>query len=208
MLTSQINFVRIKSMKGIPIKSTEDKNVSGGFPIVAIGASAGGIESFTDVLKHLPENTGMAYVYIQHMNPEHESHLTEVFSRVTKMNVLEAKDKVKIKPDHIYIIPPNREMKIEDGMLLLFFRPVKPLNHSPINHFFISLAENYKEKAVHWLQELAAESNSITENFMQLSVINKSAYDSQALLELKQEYCDAKRCLQCAVGNALLKGCL
>ena len=68
--------------------------------------------------------------------------------------------------------------------------------------------EAYTEKAVHWLQELAAEKNTVTDNFVQLSVINKSAYDSQALLELKNEYCDQKRCLQCAVGNALLKTCL
>jgi len=68
--------------------------------------------------------------------------------------------------------------------------------------------EAYKEKAVHWLQELTAERNTVTDNFVQLSVINKSAYDSQALLELKHEYCDQKRCLQCAVGNALLKTCV
>lgn len=68
--------------------------------------------------------------------------------------------------------------------------------------------ESYKEKAIQWLQELAAETNTVTGNFVQLSVINKSAYDSQALLELKHEYCDGKRCLQCAVGNGLLKTCL
>lgn len=68
--------------------------------------------------------------------------------------------------------------------------------------------EAYKEKAVRWLQELAAERNAVTDNFVQLSIVNKSAYDSQALLELKHEYCDSRRCLQCAVGNALLKACL
>src|SRR4051794_3279304 len=105
-------------MKGIPIKSGDDKK-PGSFPVVAIGASAGGIESFTELLKHLPENTGMAYVYIQHMNPDHESKLTEILARATKMNVLEAKEKLKLKPDHIYIIPPNRELKIQDGALVL-----------------------------------------------------------------------------------------
>jgi hypothetical protein len=68
--------------------------------------------------------------------------------------------------------------------------------------------EAYKEKALHWLQQVASESNAVTDNFVQLSVVNGSAYDSQALLELKQEYCDSKRCLQCAVGNALLKACV
>lgn len=65
--------------------------------------------------------------------------------------------------------------------------------------------EGYKEKAVHWLQALAAESNSVTDNFVKHAVLNKTAYDSQALLELKQAYCDGRRCLQCAVGTALLK---
>lgn len=68
--------------------------------------------------------------------------------------------------------------------------------------------EVYKEKAMQWLQTLTAESNTITDTFVRLSVHNKTAYDSQALLELKQEYCDARRCLQCAVGNGLLKACL
>lgn len=67
--------------------------------------------------------------------------------------------------------------------------------------------EPHKEKAVHWLQQLAAERNSITDGFVQLAVPHKSAYDSQALLELKAEYCSGKRCLQCSVGNALLKAC-
>jgi hypothetical protein len=66
--------------------------------------------------------------------------------------------------------------------------------------------EAYKEKAVHWLQETAAESNTIIKGFETLSVHSKSAFDSQALLELKHGYCDVKRCLDCAVGNALLKG--
>jgi two-component system CheB/CheR fusion protein len=134
-------------MKGIPVKSIENKKVNG-FPIVAIGASAGGIESFNELMKYLPETTGMAYVFIQHTNPDHESKLTEVLTRSTKINVVEARDKTKVKPDTIYVIPPNREMRIEDSTLLLSVRPAKPVNHSPINHFFISLANDYKEKAI------------------------------------------------------------
>ena len=68
--------------------------------------------------------------------------------------------------------------------------------------------EAHKEKALRWLQELDAEKNTVTDNFVKLSVANGSAYDSQALLELKHLYCDERRCLQCAVGNALLKACL
>ena len=68
--------------------------------------------------------------------------------------------------------------------------------------------EAFKERAVAWLEQTAAENNSVTANFVQLSVSNKSAYDSQALLELKQVYCNEKRCLQCAIGNAILKACI
>ncbi|HWI92992.1 MAG TPA: CheR family methyltransferase [Flavisolibacter sp.] len=134
-------------MKGVPIKNADDKR-TGGFPIVAIGASAGGIESFTDLFQHIPEATGMAYVFIQHTSPDHNSKLIEVLGRTTRIPVLEAKDKLKVKPDTIYVIPPNREIKVEDGILVLSVSPSRPLNHSPINHFFISLSEHYKEKAI------------------------------------------------------------
>lgn len=63
----------------------------------------------------------------------------------------------------------------------------------------------YKEKALGWLEEISAESNAITKGFKQLGIENKSAFDSQALIELKNEYCTKKRCLDCAVGNVILK---
>ena len=63
----------------------------------------------------------------------------------------------------------------------------------------------YKDKALKWLEETSAESNSITKGFQQLSIENKTAFDSQALVELKNEYCNKKRCLDCAIGNAILK---
>jgi len=66
--------------------------------------------------------------------------------------------------------------------------------------------EGYKQKALSWLEETPAENNSITKGFLQLGIENKNAFDSQALLELKKEYCDRKRCLDCSVGNSILKG--
>lgn len=65
--------------------------------------------------------------------------------------------------------------------------------------------EKYKQKAVRWLEEISAENNSITKRFMQLNIENRNAFDSQALIELRNEYCDRKRCLECSVGNAILK---
>ena len=64
----------------------------------------------------------------------------------------------------------------------------------------------YKEKALRWLEETAAEKNAITKGFQQLKIENKNAFDRQALIELKNEYCSKKRCLECGVGNAILKG--
>ena len=65
--------------------------------------------------------------------------------------------------------------------------------------------EKYKQKALRWLEETPPEYNSITKGFQQLNIGNKNAFDSQALIELKNEYCDKKRCLECSVGNAILK---
>jgi two-component system CheB/CheR fusion protein len=134
-------------MKGIEVQKATEKKAKD-FPVVAIGASAGGIEAITELLKHLPENIGMAYVYIQHMDPDHESMLPSILGRVTKMPVQEAKEAVLIKPDHLYILPPNRDMELLDGTLKLNLRPTRPQRHLPINQFFTSLAENYKEKAI------------------------------------------------------------
>ena len=132
-------------MKGIPVHNTEiKKNIQ--FPVVAIGASAGGLEAMTDLLKNLPSQTGMSFIYIQHLDPDHESMLTHILGRATKMPVQEATEKMKIKPDHLYIIPPNREMTLENGVLSLTLRPARPQGHMPINHFFSSLAESYQEK--------------------------------------------------------------
>src|SRR5215208_7091728 len=134
-------------MKGIAVNhNTEIKKKL--FPIVAIGASAGGLEAFSELLKNLPEKTGMSYVYIQHLSPDHESKLDEILTRFTRMPVEEARENMRIRPDHLYIIPPNREMTLADGTLKLTLRPSRPEAHLPINYFFMSLAEHYKEIAI------------------------------------------------------------
>src|SRR6266446_9082749 len=77
------------------------------FPIVGIGASAGGLEAFTKLLKHLPADTGMGFVLVQHLDPVHESALTQLLTRATSMPVREITHNLRVKPDHVYIIPPN-----------------------------------------------------------------------------------------------------
>lgn len=119
-----------------------------GFPIVAIGASAGGLEAISELLKNLTPGTGMAYVYIQHLDPTHKSLLSTILTRTTDMKVVEAKHLQKIEPDQLYIIPPNKEMHILDGVLTLKQRKPKPDVHMPIDQFFVSLAEKLNEKAI------------------------------------------------------------
>lgn len=133
-------------MKKNPEKNTNEKDNR--FPVVAIGASAGGIGAMNELLGSLPADTGMCFIYIQHLDPDHESKLSEIFTRSTKMPVREVTDKMLIEPEHVYIIPPNKDLTIENGSLQLSTRPKRPERHLPINSFFSSLAENYKEKAI------------------------------------------------------------
>src|SRR4051812_47041643 len=82
------------------------------FPIVGIGASAGGLEAVTQLLKALPADTGMAFVLVQHLDPTHESALSSLLSRVTEMPVTEARNNVPLEPNRLYVIPPNKGMMV------------------------------------------------------------------------------------------------
>ncbi|MES2893244.1 MAG: chemotaxis protein CheB [Bacteroidota bacterium] len=117
------------------------------FPIVGIGASAGGLSAFKRFLEAIPEDSGMAYVLVQHLDPTHESMLPELLSRSTRIPVLEITDQIKIFPDTIYIIPENKMLTANDGALQLTPRDVSKLN-LPIDLFFRSLADVHKTYAV------------------------------------------------------------
>jgi len=118
------------------------------FPIVGIGASAGGLEAFEQFFGHLPEKSGMAYVVIQHLDPTKKGILPELLQRVTKMNVFQVKDRMTVKPDCLYVIPPNKSMSILNGVLHLF-DPIEERGlRLPINFFLSSLAEDQKENAI------------------------------------------------------------
>ena len=118
------------------------------FPIVGIGASAGGLEAFTSLLKHLPNDTGMAFVLVQHLDPTHASALTEILSRATAMPVTEVRDGMRIEPNHVYVIPPNTNMAILHHTLSLMPRTEKQGLHLPIDYFLRSLAEDRRGRAV------------------------------------------------------------
>jgi len=118
------------------------------FPIVAIGASAGGLEAFSTLLANLPETTGMAYVFLQHLDPSHHSALEEILSRTTKIPVTQVAEGTEVQRKHIYVIPPNSDMIIKDGALRLSPRSLTQGQHRPIDSFFISLAEDVGDRAI------------------------------------------------------------
>jgi two-component system CheB/CheR fusion protein len=116
------------------------------FPVVGIGASAGGLEAFGQLLSALPVDTGMAFVLVQHLDPVHESLLPELLSPHTAMPVVSVRDGEAIKPNHVYVIPPNTSMELEDGVLRLAAR--EPGLHLPIDIFFRSLASVQGSRAI------------------------------------------------------------
>ena len=118
------------------------------FPIVGIGASAGGLEAFRQLLQNLPADTGAAFVLVQHLSPTHESILPDLLARSTAMPVGEARDVEKIEPDHVYVIPSQMDLAITDGHLKLLPRAAPPEWHMPIDLFFRTLAEVRGSQAI------------------------------------------------------------
>jgi two-component system CheB/CheR fusion protein len=117
------------------------------FSIVGIGASAGGLEAFTGFLKALPTDTGMAFVLVQHLDPEHESALTEILARATSLRVREIEHGQKVEPNNVYVIPRATNLSIERGVLKIAKRAKKGL-HRPIDAFFESLAADQGDLAI------------------------------------------------------------
>lgn len=118
------------------------------FPVVGVGASAGGLEAFKKLIKAVPEDSGMAYIIVQHLDPDHDSILTEILQRITKIPVQEVTDNIHVKPDHIYIIPSNKLLTATDGVLQLSPRLPKNQQNLPIDILFNSLAEVHQNHAI------------------------------------------------------------
>jgi two-component system, chemotaxis family, CheB/CheR fusion protein len=116
--------------------------------IVAIGASAGGIEASTELLRNMPTNTGMAFVIVQHLDPKHQSFLTELLSKETKMKVLEVKNGMEVQPNHVYVIPPNASMAIHNQSLQLGTRGESRTAHMSIDDFMRTLAQEQGNRAI------------------------------------------------------------
>ncbi len=118
------------------------------FPIVGVGASAGGLEALEQFLGNVSEQSGMAFVVIQHLDPTHQGILPELLQRITKMAVIQASDLVKITPNCVYVIPPNKDISLSHGALHLC-EPAAPRGlRLPIDYFFCSLAEEMGTAAI------------------------------------------------------------
>ena len=118
------------------------------FPIVAIGASAGGLEAVSELLAAAAPHSGMAYIVVQHLDPTHESLLPEILAKKTTMEVVPASEGLTVEPDHVYVIPPNVTLTLQDDVLHLTPREAGPARHMPADVLFRSIAENCGDAAI------------------------------------------------------------
>ncbi|HEX8773672.1 MAG TPA: chemotaxis protein CheB [Pyrinomonadaceae bacterium] len=125
-----------------------DEKTGDDFLVVGLGASAGGIRAFKEFFAHVPPESGMAYVVILHLSPEHESHLAEVLQVATEMPVTQVSASVRIEPNHVYVIPPNKSLAMSDGELSLSEVRRIEERRAPVDIFFRTLAESKHARAV------------------------------------------------------------
>jgi two-component system, chemotaxis family, CheB/CheR fusion protein len=127
---------------------TEGKPFESKFPVVGVAASAGGLAAFTQLLSHLAVDTGMAFVLIQHLEPDRHSLLSELLAKATKMRVCEAQHGMAIEPNRVYTIPPNTKMVLLEGALQLSPRVKVFGKYMPGDALFTSLAVDRGHKAI------------------------------------------------------------
>jgi two-component system CheB/CheR fusion protein len=148
--------MKIKSAPKRPVKKpaksvlkiSPSPAATASFPIVGIGASAGGLEALEQFLGHVPAGSGMAFVIVQHLDPTRKGILPELLQRMTGMKTIQVKDRAKVKPNCVYVIPPNKDMSILHGVLHLL-APASPRGlRLPIDYFFRSLAQDQQEHSI------------------------------------------------------------
>ena len=137
-----------ESIASVTIDIEQSAETEAPFPIVGIAASAGGLQAFTELLSHLPVDTGMAFVLIQHLDPNHKSLLAEILARRTQMPVSEAQDGMAVDSNQVYVIPPNSQMVLSKGVLQIFPREKIYGKYMPGDAFFTSLASDRGHKAI------------------------------------------------------------
>ncbi|MEX2231347.1 MAG: chemotaxis protein CheB, partial [Cyclobacteriaceae bacterium] len=135
--------------KAVPVKTVASTNPPvKHFPVVGFGASAGGLEAFSNVLKYLDPDLGMAYVLVMHLSPNFKSSLAEILQTKTKMAVHTVKDGMEVKANNVYVIPPNAFMSLVDGHLKLGPRALSTIGNFAVDYFLTALASSYKNNSI------------------------------------------------------------
>ena len=140
--TSKPSIKQGRANKAADVKKTRD------FYIVGLGASAGGLEAFEKFFRNTPSDSGMAFILVPHLDPTHVSLMPELIQKSSKMDVVQVKDGIAVKPNAVYIVPPNHDLAILNGTLQLFAPQKITGPRMPIDYFFRSLAEDRGEKAI------------------------------------------------------------
>ena len=139
---------RLKKPAKVVLPETPASPASVSFPIVGIGASAGGLEALEQFLGHVPKNSGLAFVVVQHLDPTRKGIMPQLLQRSTGMKVVQVRDRTMVRPDCVYVIPPNKDMSILHGVLHLF-APASPRGmRLPVDFFLRSLAQDQQEHSV------------------------------------------------------------
>jgi chemotaxis response regulator CheB len=138
---------KMKAQKRSVVAPAGKRGPVSSFYVVGLGASAGGLEALRSFFAAVPAKSGAAFVVIQHLAPDHRSQMVELLATHTRAPVHQIEDGVTIRPDHVYVIPPGKCLKIFHGKLLLL-DPEKSAPHLPIDQFFRSLAEDCGELAI------------------------------------------------------------
>jgi two-component system CheB/CheR fusion protein len=131
----------------LPTPATAEESPGLPFLVVGVGASAGGLEAYTELLEALPERPNMALLLVSHLDPAQKSHLVEILGRVSKMPVQEVTEGMKVGVDGVYVIPPGATMALTDGHLTLSPRPPRAVPHMPADYLFRSLAAIQKSRS-------------------------------------------------------------
>ena len=133
--------------KGTSILEGQPSDSGNAERVVGIGASAGGLEAFKELVSAIPVETGLAFVLVQHLDPSHDSLLVDILAGATTIPVQEVVDGMRVNRDHIYVIPPDTQLTVQDDILRLMPRTPK-VPHRPLDTFFCSLARDRRSDAI------------------------------------------------------------
>src|ERR1041384_8205925 len=132
----------------LPVAPEAQRRPARPFLIVGVGASAGGMDAFIQILRNIPGDIHAAFIFVCHLDPHHESSLVEIFQRETKLRVTSVTEAAQIKAGHVYILPPNKQLRLVGGVLRPEPRRTKSGIHRPIDVLFNSLAVDQGNAAV------------------------------------------------------------